>query len=417
MAREYDYIRTEDEDGELKHKRTRDPDFRNLGADSVTAGGLSIDGHLAQFQLSDAVVPVSPSLGVDDAVGLPASTPINDAAAKIAAAGEEGTVVLPNRYVGHNGAPINLQGVAGLVNPTGSPGNTPECVVQVSDETLSEGWLFENDVSWRRFGGFRLRGPGEGIASGPAIRFSPPTAMFNNHFLPLLIGGWGAEAILHDSGKFFQNHFEHLVADDVDAGDKSAVFRFQKGGTMNTAEILGANPAPDRTGSNSTIISTGAPFNIHINHGFCGGSTGAIANFQDDDSGLIIDSFQYEPINQQSTPFYLISSGGPGLLRVHDMTFAGGGSTKHVYQLGGGGASQKYLAAPQVKSLTITDTVVNISQDTAAGHDRVHYQGLVSDVKNDSGALLSEPVICHGDITKKVSTGVGYDGGTNDAQL
>jgi len=36
MPRDYDYLRTEDTDGELKHKRTRDPTFRDVDAESVT---------------------------------------------------------------------------------------------------------------------------------------------------------------------------------------------------------------------------------------------------------------------------------------------------------------------------------------------------------------------------------------------
>jgi hypothetical protein len=34
---DHDHINTEAEDGETRHKRTPDPDFRDLGADSMTA--------------------------------------------------------------------------------------------------------------------------------------------------------------------------------------------------------------------------------------------------------------------------------------------------------------------------------------------------------------------------------------------
>jgi hypothetical protein len=44
MARDYDHIDSEAADGELRHKRTKDPTFRDLDADSVSTDALGISG-------------------------------------------------------------------------------------------------------------------------------------------------------------------------------------------------------------------------------------------------------------------------------------------------------------------------------------------------------------------------------------
>jgi hypothetical protein len=52
------------------------------------------------------------------------------------------------------------------------------------------------------------------------------------------------------------------------------------------------------------------------------------------------------------------------------------------------------------------------------GGDGSHvYGGPASEVNNTEGTNLNNPIVCLADVTKKVSTGTGYDGGTDDSQL
>ncbi|NHN58559.1 MULTISPECIES: hypothetical protein [Halorussus] len=65
-------------------------------------------------------------------------------------------------------------------------------------------------------------------------------------------------------------------------------------------------------------------------------------------------------------------------------------------------------------SATIDKNYIAVEDDLES---HVIYEGTIDEVDNNTGSTLSNPVVCLGDMSKKKSTGTGYDGGTDDSRL
>lgn len=383
--------------------------------ESVSTGELSITGGLAQFQVQGRVVPVSPSLGVGDSRSVTESAPITDAIQDIKSQGEGGFVVLPNGTI-TNSAVIDMEQGISVLNPAQAMGSLDareeSCVVEIPDSTIDSGIRFADDYSAGVLGGFRLLGPGVGTTSGPAIRFDMTAAgstndrLFNTTFLPMRIEDWGAQAMVQDSGTIFQNHFTHMLAHDCDAGDKGAVFDFLEG-EWNVWDQVGANPRDTRTGSDSDIFKTGDGRHI-IRYLYCGGNAHRLVRQFSDDSGIHIGFAQYEPSQQNAGPQGVFTTAGKSSFRCDGVDLASGSpdNIHNVVEYAANNSlpANKYMGPlVRLRSDASVGQVATIESDTAAVNKETNpiiFEGASSNLSNNSGVTLSQPVVCLGDLTK-----------------
>lgn len=220
-----------------------------------------------------------------------------------------------------------------------------------------------------------------------------------------------ANQVIRSDATCFENTWERIYANNCDAGGQSSswLFDFDTFGPGNVFEQVIAYPTADVSGANSHILRLAHDQEADVRSLNVGGTAGwAVQTGGQVDFGPI----NYEPVNPPTTPDRVIHAGGLSRSTFSTVTIQGV-TVNNVYNLNGppGGT----LGEVHLDNATVNGNRVYVNTDpTGTG---IKYAGPVSDVNNDTGADLSEPIITLGDVTKKFSTGVGYDGGSVDSQL
>jgi hypothetical protein len=368
--------------------------------------------HALQASADGLVVPQAPGLGVGDAVA-PGSTttPVQDAADAVAANGQggagrvrlppgaisEGSTVVPDAGVDLIGVGVKRGAASGATVL-----NAPSGAAAIDFQSGTGG----NN----RLDGLVIHGDGAGshdadavsVSGGPVSNLSAGTVHVE--------GFHGPAFAARGSAGVFQADLGTWRVWDLDAGDRSGVFVFEDGGPAVSFDVLAAYPSDDASASDSTIIyNTSAALSIQALN--IGGTAGKILETQfGARPPFALHNWNYEPAGQNGTPPYLFSVDGwnnhigPGMVNT--------GSADYVFNVTTS-ARNSYLARPSI-NITLGQTVVKVSNDP---NGTVVYQGPSSEVDNQSGSVLSNPIWCQGDGVYKYSTGTGYDGGTNDRKV
>jgi hypothetical protein len=360
-----------------------------------------------QASLDGKVVPVASGLGVGDAVDPDSSArPVQDAIDMFTDAGGKarGRVLLPPETVQEEQA---IQMPNGRVDILGHGSAAGGSTIEVTG-TGENGITFTSSTAAGVWDGFDLRGRGPGSGTkATAVEFGDVTVRGLKVF-DLGIRGWYGPAVhFGPNNSSFELQMYDLQLTDVDAGDDPAMFYVENSGPTNYIGNINASPSAATSGSNSTVfLLDSVAWDIDAMN--VGGSAGTAFKMESNFFARL-GFLNYEATAQQSTPRSIVEDNAGGRMQVWNARQTSG-AADYFYRISRGGG---VYGRPGTG--TLTNSAFGVVSDL--DFKPAQYFGPASDVDNASGATLTNPVVCFDAVTKKVSTGTGYDGGTNDTRL
>lgn len=383
-----------------------------------------------QARFDGLVTPIAAGAGIMDAVD-PATTttPIQDAINLIdslasGSADPAGGIVLVPGGITEEEGPINAEltnkshiKLEGLAPATDRYPDPPSVIKITNDDSASAidfgynsvtyGWEIEN---------IQFRGTGNSSGTEtPAIKGSFANCRMDKVYVTEWIGEW----LKNDGGSMFQNWFGTIGAERIDAGDtnRGALIDIETGGPNNVIEQILSYPTSAKSGANSNIVELRGG-HLEIGSINAGQSTGQVVFNGFGPCRLKVGSVNWEPSTINSTIGSLFWDKSDQKWEIEGpITVNGAGTTidlNQVYTVVD--ESKANYAQPDfINGATVNNTPLNMATDLT-GDNYIKYGGPISDVTGYS-SVLTNPVVCLADISKKASTGVGYDGGTDDSQL
>lgn len=374
-------------------------------AGSLSTGATTINGGQPQGFQDGRIVIQSPGSGLNDSIA-PAdyTNPLNEA---ITQAPTDSVIYLPPEGVSQPDDVIyNTPGVA-IRGPgnTRSPDETANCVVEITNPT-NAGLLVQANMSRVEWGGFALKGPGDGASTPPAINVDGAGGGQINscEIHPLIVRQWGGPVL--DAGgssdKEFANVWHQIVAFNVDAGGSSAMMK-HGASPPSVFTSVQLYPSATHSGSNSTSIRNNNGSAIYDYLGV-GNATGQVLNSDGDNSEFVIRHCRYEATSQQSAPFSLFSLNDKGMDRIESVALNEGATTEVVF-ISGTAPMNKYIGPMHSRTggITVSGDYVRVNADTGdvsgSGDAPIQTALTSGQVNNSTGATLTQPVAALGDLS------------------
>jgi hypothetical protein len=269
-------------------------------------------------------------------------------------------------------------------------------------DTTSDGILVDTDEREAVVEDVALNGTNS-RSSGSAIRFTSPASGWELENVQFTNWGGNDPLIHFDTGHPYAFDWGYIRAElyggvTLDIDDAGG-----GGGSIGTLHAY-----PDTNNVVVDIDNEDGHLSIGtLNVG--GSASAALRDFADSggDFGTVIDHINFEPSGGTQSEMVFTRRPGPTVIRsayCHP-------TVDRVYRLGVDSAGH-HLAHPRAG--TVNNNIVEATADLSGA---CYYYGPSSEVRNSSGSVLSEPIVCLEDGVYKVSTGDGYDGGTNDVQF
>jgi hypothetical protein len=212
----------------------------------------------------------------------------------------------------------------------------------------------------------------------------------------LFLGKFDGVAWKDDSGSSsYQNQFNHIKINDVDAGDEEGVMDFQSGGAPEQVNYLTIYPDDAGSGSDSLLINgdTGPPWIVGVIN--IDGSAGRIIDYNVGSShGFHVGHINYEPSEQNSAATSLLRDVGASPFRIGSITLITG-STDYVYDAFN--TNNVYFGPVRVQGGTINTNHVLI-RNSIGTNATATYAGPSSQVDNGNGG---RGLACLSDLTLK----------------
>jgi hypothetical protein len=340
------------------------------------------------------------------------STPIQDAL-NICQSNSGGKVFLPPTSIDEGGT-ISMKSETMLlgfsvesttinITPTGVPG------IEFNSANNGSEWVRNATID-----GFTLNGPGDGATTGPAIVHNGGSTE-NMHLGKVMVKNWHNAAYRVEGGNYpFQCRHDQFIIYSTDAGDTTNVGSSFSGGALIEYNAWAAGPANwwGTINAYPTTTSSGVASRIlymragsfHIENMNLGGSSGEVAAISTD-ADCIINRVNYEPGSNPSAETSLVTfCGNTGFHRLGSLRVTAGNavcdyavtvkSGDQAYDIG-----KVYIGGAEADGGTINNNIVQIASNVSAQSHEVVYEGLSSNVTDNSGATLSPGVSCLGDQT------------------
>lgn len=260
--------------------------------------------------------------------------------------------------------------------------------------------------------GFTLKGPGDDAAATNALEFVGSCS--NSSFGTLMglgIHNYYGSAIDFGAGKPFELLFGAIKVGKTDAGNVNGVLNVDSIGPSVVMNRVTMYPTATTSGVNSTGVYANHTGQFTLPSLNIGGTTGI--GF-DGVTGLPnnVGEINYEPSSQPGgTPAYAV--GIESQTQIDAVRLTSGTVSYGVRFTGRSGEPSKLGGISS--AATVTNSLVEVSGDPATA-PTVAIES--ASVDNTTGLVLAnEGVFCKGDLVRKKSVGVGYDGGTDDSKL
>jgi hypothetical protein len=248
----------------------------------------------------------------------------------------------------------------------------------------------------------QLVGPGSGTDSPEAIRFEDAVAQFGlGNFKITDFGGTTNNLIEMSAGHAFGARWEFLRLTNssgkgINCSDGGAILSIgQLSAYMDDTSLL-------LNWQNGTHLRVAA---VNI-----GGSSGGLVIDQPSPKTAQIDWLNHEPTGSQGNN--VIQLNRDGLTRIghvqHNNSSAGVNQIVYLQN----NCGNKVIGSV-VDVHNNSSRIIAVNNTTTATN---YHFGDSADIDNISGSTIAEPIHCFGDGVFKISSGAGYDGGTNDVK-
>lgn len=376
----------------------------NISPASVDTGSLTIDGTLIQAALDGHVSVVGAGLGMSDAID-PSSTttPVQDAVDTLPTAG--GTVIIPPQGVSEDttvsiGDNVSLIGF-GPGNPSnpiseitfGDAGN--DCIVLDNGTTST--------VQQPSIDGIHISGPTNTGATGRGLSAPNGVAhLYIGHISFSTLGGAALNITSWD-----EMRIEHVHAESIEPQHSGAtqIFNFASGGTGGSVGLLSGYPKGDASDSAlSRCVYVGGG-QVTFDSIDCGGvaskalvvAVGAMVNCNSivhEPNGLTDD------LSTAQNAVCAVHKYGSGSCTIGHVRINSGSAniTWDSGYIAGGATSSNWEFGLIHENATIDGPHVNVQTDTDGSMPSI-WHGFSSQVTNNSGATLTNPVVCLGDLS------------------
>lgn len=366
-----------------------------------------------EFENDTDILVIGPSGGLIHRVDpSTTTTPVQDALAEISAS-SAGTIHLPTGNTQDPG-PVDLRDFATIKGH--GWGGDDASILEITGGGAGLRVPSESQVRFGNLLDFRLKN-GSGLGNGGIGMYLNGT--LRQFDVRLRFDDWERPFVCDSAS--YENRFQRMHFQNCDAGNQNGLMDIQTSGPVNTIGMVTSYPTASHSSADSTTLyfdGSGADTEWKVTDGMnLGGSSGTIV-WKQSLANLIVEApINWEPTDQQSTPDRLIFDANDETTR-----FAGirinNATADNVYFCNGGDSRLGRVTVDG--DATLNGSIVYVNTDIG---ESIVYEGPVensetwTEVDNQSGSQLSNPVVTLHDVTKKVSTGAGYDGGTNDSQL
>jgi len=260
--------------------------------------------------------------------------------------------------------------------------------------------------------GFTLSGPGDNAAALDALDIGGLDRGCIGYPRGLGIRDYYGRGLFSSSAAF-ENTIGRIYFANVDAGDSAGVVDLQNFGPANHIVNITSYASSTTSGVNSTILNLNHTGELVVENLTIGGVAGVAV---EGTAGLPnqIGTVNYEPTSQPGgTPAYALKLASGTSVEYINL-FSSDSTVDYVAEFTDRAGAPTAFGTVGNKTATINNSLVNVSGDPGA---IVEFDGSVGDVDNTTGNALTWGVWCKGGLTKKRSTGTGYDGGTEDARI
>lgn len=358
---------------------------------AARAGHVSAIG--AGLGVVDAVDPANTSVPVQDAINL---LPAGGGEVLIPPGGvtNSGTIKVTHNVAIRGFGPAHRdQPVSEIhVDVTGS-----DCIKLVADST--------GNAQYNALNGFILRGPGQATNSGIGIH--APNGVNHLHIGHIDVLDLGNQVLNIQGGNEY--HIDNLTCHGIEpqASGATEVMEFGGGSAGVTIGLIAGYPRGNQTDSSIERFChiAGGSFNIqHMNIG--GACRRALQT--DDLTCVSVGTVRHEPtalegdLSTTESALSAVTHNGGGVCQVGAAMNVDVGAVTHdaIYVAappsGGSGTNGNYFGGVR-KAGTVNNAIVDIQTDTSQAENI--YQGASADVSNSSGATLTNPWVCLGDLT------------------
>lgn len=369
-------------------------------ANSIDTGDLtgSYPTRVRAIDSSGVVASIDPST---------TSTPVQDAVNAISSNFPfgGGTVLLPPANVQEAGTPAFPSNVSMIGHGMETSG------IEIT-ATGSGVRGLEINGSQMRFIGFRIKGAGYGATQGPCI--VPNANVHHVTFDHIRIVDWPNKALSNRAtgSQIWQSKFGVFWA-EVDAGGQSNpyIIDLQNGATarnvFDNLQLIGRDTGSGADSGGIYLLDAA----MQVNQLNMNGTIGTSGNIIDCERGMFqAATAMYEPSsNRNSTPTAVIGERGDFTVHVDRLRIAeggqGAGHVNHAYRVYGADGGGSTYGFVEIDGSPLIGDKVHLDADIA--NFPSFYFGPSSDVNNDTGGTLSQPIVCLGDLVTKTSTGTG----------
>jgi hypothetical protein len=238
-----------------------------------------------------------------------------------------------------------------------------------------------------------LTGPGNGTTTGHAINIQANAG--NCEIGDVKVVQW-AGAVLHaDGGTSMQIRKIRSANNDPGAHSGADGLYDIRGGVLWNIGTLYPAPVDSQSGTLHDIVRTGGTTDIRIGTLNIGGETSGVLTQFGTNVAVTIGQVNFEPVEMGTqNAIFNITSEGPvrvGSVRVNDAQ--GAIDMSHVYRTNGGTGHR--LAEPKPQNGASYTTPLR-NDATASG---VIYEGVSTDVTENSGGTVSPGIACLADLT------------------
>lgn len=368
--------------------------------DSVRTGRLfnTKSDAAVQARQDGLVVPVGDGLSMSDAID-PANTSnaMADVMDLFRAESTFGVVYLPGS--------VQIDGQFDPANGVSVVGTSQahSRIIQQSTTADTAVWGTNGTVVGATYHNIEFRGPGDDVAGGVPLVFNESgggTSIKECHFGNIKITDVANKAMENRAGSAFDVTADNLRIGRVDAGNVEALIDLFPGAECPGWDIqhLGLYPTATTSGANSRGIRTGvAGDHITVSTLQADNALGEVY-YNEGRGGCKFGHVNYVSNQPGGTPSWLFSFLRDNSERVEQLRIGGAGAGT-VYDLRLDNAG-KYLAKPE-EVVSVTGPIVDVRSDPTGPSI---FEGVSADVANNTGATLSNPISCLGDLTTKTST-------------
>jgi len=388
-----------------------DPDNGWVVTNHGTESDPVPEGHYGSLDTDELfndseILITGPSGGLYHTIETSSSTtPVDDAIATANNAGG-GEVWLPTGTIDHSGGPVQPRHGVTINTPGWRPGASAPQPHAIQFSGTDNGLqLLESDndaVGFQINGGLVLEGPGHDSQTGNAVHIEAGMTSFDID--AIFARGWRGKFIEFTStSRVFEGRFGHLTGYDIDPGDGNYFIDWRFGHGVTVDNITGY-PRSDATGTSVPFMHINRSESAKIGAVNIGGDPSKIAYMDGSNVVLDWDVVNFEPSSAQS-PNELIDYdfGASSMVNAPIVRIGGQASPNNVHNP----SSVGHHSIPLVPDLGDVSNAAVVFDSANRYSESVIWEGPSSQVDNQSGGTLSNPITCLADLVTKTSTGTG----------